>query len=288
MLLTLACVCALRLPSRAARRWFHSLADTVTLNLMAASPSLGTIATVAVLTNTFMTFPVFVTPVLRILENLVYTPENIEEIEEVGPISEEALFRESIIQRLDSMSAQIEVNATVLARLAKKLDVPLPRHEDPDTESPADDALNHSRLALAGLVSPKAGRLRASGGRPGSKAGEAMGENSAKNCSRPSAGRSGYGSTSSAVATTSTLVSPRLTSTLPPSLPSAMWSGRGSSGRRPSTRTFFSRARRMRPSRPRGSSRPKALGGFGSSIMMARASWMAVSPSKGFRPVASS
>lgn len=142
----------------------HSLADTVTLNLMAASPSLGKIATVAVLTNTFMTFPVFVTPVLRILENLVYTPENIEEIEEVGPISEEALFRESIMQRLDSMSAQIEVNTTVLARLARKLDVPLPRHEDPDTASPPDDMLNNSRLALAGLVSPKAGRLRPAGG----------------------------------------------------------------------------------------------------------------------------
>ena len=130
-------------PRRAS--FVHSLADTVTLNLMAASPSLGKIATVAVLTNTFMTFPVFVTPVLRILENLVYTPENIEEIEEVGPISEEALFRESIMQRLDSMSAQIEVNTTVLARLARKLDVPLPRHEDPDTASPPDDMLNNSR-----------------------------------------------------------------------------------------------------------------------------------------------
>ena len=62
------------------------------------------------------------------------------------------------MQRLDSMSAQLELNATVLARLAKKLDVPLRRHEDPDAEAAANESFNKSALALAGLVSPKAAR----------------------------------------------------------------------------------------------------------------------------------
>ena len=95
------------------------------------------------------------------------------------------------------------------------------------------------------LVSSTAASL----GRPGSKTGEAIGENSTENCSNPSAGRSWYGSTSSAVAVASTRVWPSRNSHVPgTAAPNSMWIGRTSSSRRPSTRKPFSSARRMNAS----------------------------------------
>jgi hypothetical protein len=95
------------------------------------------------------------------------------------------------------------------------------------------------------LVSSTAASL----GRPGSKTGEAIGENSTENCSTPSAGRSWYGSTSSAVAVASSRVWPSRNSHVPGTVaPNSMWRGRTSSSRRPSTRKPFSSARRMNAS----------------------------------------
>ena len=94
------------------------------------------------------------------------------------------------------------------------------------------------------LVSSTAASL----GRPGSKTGEAIGENSTENCSSPSAARSWYGSTSSAVAVASSRVWPSRNSHVPGTAPNSMWIGRTSSSRRPSTRKPFSSARRMNAS----------------------------------------
>ena len=102
------------------------VADTVTLNLMAASPLLGSIATVAVLTNTFFTFPVFVTPVLRILENLVYSPSTMQALESGGPSDAESRWRERMTARLEFITAQLEQTTTVLKMLAQKQGVKLP------------------------------------------------------------------------------------------------------------------------------------------------------------------
>lgn len=71
---------------------------------------------------------------------------------QVGAVSEEALFREAVVARLDTMQAAIEMNAAVLTRLAKHMQVALPTEVLGDVEQNDSPGASASALALAGFT----------------------------------------------------------------------------------------------------------------------------------------
>ncbi|BAU00675.1 hypothetical protein VIGAN_10228800 [Vigna angularis var. angularis] len=112
-------------------------------------------------------------------------------------------------------------------------------------ESTQSDSVSMARLSRRPRSTTRPSSTADSAGRPGSKEGSAMGENSVKMEREPSLGLSLYGLTSWAETKVTTWVWPKWTSAEPSCLASLMVSLRWSEGRRPSTRRSDRRAASM-------------------------------------------
>ena len=97
-------------------------ADALTLNLMHSSPILGSVATVCVLANTFLSFPNFCAPVVRILTEQLHTADAVASLEaDVVPPTEEELYRAGVASKLEAISTKLDAVGAVLAALAPTL-----------------------------------------------------------------------------------------------------------------------------------------------------------------------
>mmetsp|Transcript_5115 Transcript_5115/g.7927 ORF Transcript_5115/g.7927 Transcript_5115/m.7927 type:complete len:274 (+) Transcript_5115:179-1000(+) len=110
---------------------------------------------------------------------------------------------------------------------------PANTHSDSTSTAPVSRMARSSTTASSDALSP---------GRPASKLGDAMGENSTLMVTVPSLLRAPVGGSSLALTTASTRVCPRLTSHTPSVGPKRYDTGRASKGPRPSTRSSFSRS----------------------------------------------
>ena len=103
-------------------------ADTLTFNLIRSSPVLGSVATICILSNTFLTFPNFCAPVVRILTEAMHTADAVASLEaDVVPPTEEQLHRMAVRDQLESIHAKLDALGSALGALAVSSAVQLPR-----------------------------------------------------------------------------------------------------------------------------------------------------------------
>ena len=102
-------------------------ADQLTLNLMHSSSLLGRLATTCILANTFLTFPNFCAPVVRILTEALHSADAVASLEaDVVPLTEEQLYRSNVSSQLDAINTKVDALGAVLTALAKSQSVKLP------------------------------------------------------------------------------------------------------------------------------------------------------------------
>jgi len=103
------------------------VADTVTLNLLQSSPIFGTVATLATLASTFLSFPMFCVPSVRIISAKMSVLLAKEE-----PLSQWQVQQNEQLSKVRAVAmetkAKVEASAALLLLLAAKAGVKVPDH----------------------------------------------------------------------------------------------------------------------------------------------------------------